>query len=414
MNRSARQVVAVLGAHRSGTSVVARSLMTLGVSLGDRLMPADRFNERGYWEDLDIFRLNEDVLSALGHSWRCAFNIPTESFDWLSGTVMERRAVALLAARLGHDVPFGMKDPRTAMLMPFWRKAVRTVGAEASFVIVARHPDSVAASLARRYRMPPAWGHWLWIFHMLASIKGSEGCRRTVVPYPAIVVEPEQHVRRMASALGLDVDEAAMDEFRREFLDSQLVRAPDASVGQWTADCPQLAREIYSALDSAATGAAQLELCPALVAAWHKEAMDSSVAFHMAGCGLPRAPHRQQQPQPIEGTQWLIPRILGRLFLSPRRIMWSARILRNMRRAHVIDEKWYMATHPSARRSGVGARLHFATWGAFEGLVPQPGLEPDVYVSHRPHVAAKRMPASLHFALHGHRDPPWTWGHGPW
>ena len=63
-------IVVVLGMHRSGTSTVARALQSVGVSLGDRLMPAaPGNNDKGFFEDLDIVNFNERLLSAVGHAW---------------------------------------------------------------------------------------------------------------------------------------------------------------------------------------------------------------------------------------------------------------------------------------------------------------------------------------------------------
>ena len=50
----------ILGMHRSGTSVVSRGLKVLGVDLGNRLIVPDKFNPKGYWEDLDINQFNDE------------------------------------------------------------------------------------------------------------------------------------------------------------------------------------------------------------------------------------------------------------------------------------------------------------------------------------------------------------------
>ena len=60
------RLIVVLGMHRSGTSTIARALQTMGVSLGDKLMPAaDGDNPKGFFEDTDIYALNVEMLHAL-------------------------------------------------------------------------------------------------------------------------------------------------------------------------------------------------------------------------------------------------------------------------------------------------------------------------------------------------------------
>ncbi len=50
---SSRPVV-IAGMHRSGTSLVASYLSSLGIGLGDRLLSADANNRHGYFEDADF------------------------------------------------------------------------------------------------------------------------------------------------------------------------------------------------------------------------------------------------------------------------------------------------------------------------------------------------------------------------
>ena len=51
------QCIIVLGIHGSGTSAVAGILHHLGVMMGETLVPADRTNPKGHFEDLDFRRL---------------------------------------------------------------------------------------------------------------------------------------------------------------------------------------------------------------------------------------------------------------------------------------------------------------------------------------------------------------------
>ena len=54
---SVKQTVVILGMHRSGTSLTAGILHLLGVNMGDRLLPADKFNAQGYFENQIILDL---------------------------------------------------------------------------------------------------------------------------------------------------------------------------------------------------------------------------------------------------------------------------------------------------------------------------------------------------------------------
>jgi hypothetical protein len=89
-----RRIVVVLGMHRSGTSAIARGVKALGVDLGTRLMaPAAGNNDRGFWEDVDISRLNGRVLAALGCDW--------DSIRWIVPSDFASRKLERLQFKAG-------------------------------------------------------------------------------------------------------------------------------------------------------------------------------------------------------------------------------------------------------------------------------------------------------------------------
>ena len=78
LSPGAPRVVCVLGMHRSGTSLLTRVLNLLGVGLGPEghLMPADKFNPKGFWEHHGIVNLNDEILETLGGTWRFLPKMP--------------------------------------------------------------------------------------------------------------------------------------------------------------------------------------------------------------------------------------------------------------------------------------------------------------------------------------------------
>ena len=146
----------VLGAGRSGTSLVAGLLADAGYHPGDRLLPASEGNPTGYFEDLDVNALNDDLLAPLlpygdppvpGHlSWLAA--LP----PWATppATVAQRdRMRAHLARR-----PICLKDPRFVFTLSAWRALLPP---DTGFVCVFRHPSRVADSVRREAERNPAY-----------------------------------------------------------------------------------------------------------------------------------------------------------------------------------------------------------------------------------------------------------------
>ncbi len=124
--------------HRSGTSCLAGSLEEAGVQLGD-VARIGTHNPKGNHESSRIMALQEDILSYSGGSW----DRPPQQVKWSQAHREERGSII----RSHEGVPvWGFKDPRTLLLMDFWREALSGMQIVGTF----RHPRHVAESLLRR------------------------------------------------------------------------------------------------------------------------------------------------------------------------------------------------------------------------------------------------------------------------
>ena len=116
-----KRVVVVLGMHRSGTSAITRGLQALGVNLGQRLLPSQPENPKGFWEDIDINALNIELQAALGQYWHSFGNMGQELADRSRWEPFVDRAKKLLQEKMVETEIFGVKDPRMCRLLPFWQ-----------------------------------------------------------------------------------------------------------------------------------------------------------------------------------------------------------------------------------------------------------------------------------------------------
>jgi hypothetical protein len=68
---SGRRALCLIGMHRSGTSLAARMLSLLGVSLGspEGLLPPGPDNPAGYWENKSIQEFDDELLADRGGAW---------------------------------------------------------------------------------------------------------------------------------------------------------------------------------------------------------------------------------------------------------------------------------------------------------------------------------------------------------
>jgi lipopolysaccharide biosynthesis protein len=252
-----KRIIVVLGMHRSGTSAVTRGLKALGVELGDKLMPpvAGGNNDKGFWEDTEIVALNDEMLRSLGYDWQS--QIPIDRLGAMQHALagFELRAVQLLRSKMENVAVFGLKDPRIARLLPFWKSVFDHMGAQASYVIAVRHPLSVARSLNRRDGFSVEKSGYLWLGHVVPAMLDSEVGRRVVVDFDLLMERPKQQLSRIAEVLGLPFGETSpevaeyIEEFLTEGLRHSQFHLDDLKLA---VDLPQAVQDAYALLDKLA------------------------------------------------------------------------------------------------------------------------------------------------------------------
>jgi hypothetical protein len=147
----------VLGPHRSGTSLVANVLHCLNVKMGDRFPRTNRWNSRGYWEDVDFIRLNVWILRKAGGKWS---KPPDPHRILAAGEHYEQEIKSLLLAKEKRNRSvkgqrWGWKDPRTCLTIP----AILPYLDNPHFIVVQRSRAEMIRSLMRRHR-GSKWKKW--------------------------------------------------------------------------------------------------------------------------------------------------------------------------------------------------------------------------------------------------------------
>ncbi len=144
--------IVVLGMHRSGTSLLSRTLSLMGASIGlrqdSRLVAPDG---EIHWEPSSLIWINDEILARSGGKWD---QPPPELRPSRRDLLRCRR---FLWEYSGSRVAV-FKDPRLCLTYPVWREVLPNH----SIVVSIRHPMNVARSLERRDGMPIHHGLELW------------------------------------------------------------------------------------------------------------------------------------------------------------------------------------------------------------------------------------------------------------
>jgi len=259
-----RYPVVVAGMHRSGTSLVASILSTLGVDMGERQLAADLHNPRGYFEDLDFLTLNREMLRASaasddgGHpdwGWTESERLDRDRF-----AAYRERAMELVGehGRAAGTASWGWKDPRSTLLLDFWDPLL----AGARYVLVYRFPWEVADSMQRLgaevfLRRPDyAWRIWAFYNRHLLDFHRRYRERSLLVSADALRRDPARFLALLQERLGLDPARVRAEEI----IDPELFQSPGADdplialAAAAHPDCAALLADLDAAAGLPATG----------------------------------------------------------------------------------------------------------------------------------------------------------------
>lgn len=358
--KTGKRIVVVLGMHRSGTSVLTSSLQLMGVDLGDRLIPPNQdVNAKGFFEDLDLYAFNEEMLHAINKNWHCLSPIETQDVASLQKQGFFLRAVELLRQKTSQVRIFGLKDPRVAKLLPFWQLVFSHCEFAVSYVLAIRNPLSVVQSLARRDGFPKEKSYMLWLGHVLNSLLLTPDRSRVLIDYDSFLNSPKAKLNAMAEQLDLKLDSAAMDAYLTEFIDTGL-RHTEYQEDDLAMDeaCPPLAHDVYTKCLAFSNNIQQTD----------QTELQSQTKIWIA------------EFERLKSNLYLVDNLTSTISdLHHAMQRWNETVGEYIRLAleqdktvfqSIFDEKWYRNRYPDIDTAGVDSYEHFVHYGVYEGRLP--------------------------------------------
>ena len=190
--------IAVIGMHRSGTSMLAGMLHHLGVHMGtDLVMDNHVHNPLGYFEDRDFLRLNERILTAAGGGWAKPPGGEAIAEVVKSGE-FENEIMELAEAR---TEPWGWKDPRTSLTLPVYQAVLPDM----KIIVINRQANAVVESLlVREPQMELVQARILWAEYERRVWENTEDIDCITVQYEEIIrLRGMPHLLMLNAFLGL-------------------------------------------------------------------------------------------------------------------------------------------------------------------------------------------------------------------
>ncbi len=197
----------VVGVGRSGTSTATAFAEFAGLRPPNDDLPADEWNPDGYLESRSLITFNDRLLAASGQTWWKPCRVDR---DYLTGYHCTRRATRTFRRVFGDERGWVWKDPRLAMLLPFWDQVL---GIQ-PLLIPYRDPVAVAASISRRDQLDMDVSLAIWERHSRQMLTSIAAHPVLFTAYSELTERPEKWFRQLiefCTASGLDVVKPNID-----------------------------------------------------------------------------------------------------------------------------------------------------------------------------------------------------------
>ena len=229
------RLIVCLGAHRSGTSMLAASIAALGAETKIEQTYANPENQKGFFEHPRLIILNDLLLERLGSTW------DAPCFDYMSSARdvdfddIFQDAVEFVKTMFG-DVPLGViKDPRVCMVLPFWARVFEHCGyakGNVKYIHILRSPYEAAVSQYIRSQNNPIFyefgkdigeGAILWMTYVQTSFAQYDEANTQIIWHKDLIENPVSVGNEIAQFMDVPVD--GFTEFAADFFDTKMYRS---------------------------------------------------------------------------------------------------------------------------------------------------------------------------------------------
>lgn len=205
-----REVIVVMGPGRSGTSVLTRVLIALGMAQSGKYNEPSEQNPEGNYEDSEIFSIHSELFSLIQSS--PYESTPSDLFGFEGVDEIIRKLRMIVDRNVSSSKNnWGFKDPRTASVLPLWSRVFNPLKIVPKYILAVRDPSSVVTSFNRQYNDPVDLGELVWLMRICDAIYNTGGdC--FIVHYENLLNSNVRKViRELAGFSGLSAPERNID-----------------------------------------------------------------------------------------------------------------------------------------------------------------------------------------------------------
>jgi hypothetical protein len=182
--------VLITGMHRSGTSMIAGLVEKMGVNqLGKNPMPAAADNRDGFYEDVVLAGISDEIMGVFDATWDVPTVGPKSDIQKrnLTESIIKKARNDVFQMRQDVGEPWFIKDPRICLTLSEWKRILlfRT-----PVIFIVRNPHDVASSLMQRNDMGLRRALAIWHRYNTVLIHSVKSDQILVIDYDSTCIKP--------------------------------------------------------------------------------------------------------------------------------------------------------------------------------------------------------------------------------
>jgi hypothetical protein len=213
MKIGVKRIIWIIGMDKSGTSLVSSIFQSLGGYLGEEenILGANVDNLLGYYENLDIININEELLKLLNLTWHFTDYRKYKNITKIIPNELIVKANSVIEKLCEKSNFLVVKDPRLTYFINFWLNLNEVKKCDNRFVYVYRNPIDVARSLSKISNISFEDCIRQWEIVNEVALNEMIDKELFILKYEDLLQEPSGNILRIANFLNITNNKLLQD-----------------------------------------------------------------------------------------------------------------------------------------------------------------------------------------------------------
>ena len=200
------KVVCVLGAYRSGTSMLTNVINKLGVDIGEDIELIEKvngLNDDGFFQRKDVENFHNILRNDIGKSGLTLESLPN---NWEKYAYQHIDKAESVIARFKKSSVWGFKSNLNNFFIPFWQKLFVNQNLDDYYLLIIRWPGDTIKSMQKAWGIRYEQARWVWYYHNLCALSNIQQKKHLILIYDELLTNTMHEIQKINDFIGIKGD----------------------------------------------------------------------------------------------------------------------------------------------------------------------------------------------------------------